>query len=151
MKEFVERIEELLLLQEKLVNLMLLSGSRKLSLSVSSAFDVLYYNVELLDLIGEVLSAYEGYQEEYGKEYLLNLSAEALSWMGVLLPAIEDVCPIFLREEPIRDIMNLLQALERLLRGEPYPISPIAQGVQNLSSLLKHQIYLARRSYLNLA
>ena len=69
MREILERIEELLSLQEKLVNLLLLSGSQKVKVSVNTAFDVLYHNIELLDLIEELISSQEELLEEYSREY----------------------------------------------------------------------------------
>jgi len=79
MREILERIEELLSLQEKLVNLLLLSGSQKVKVSVNTAFDVLYHNIELLDLIEELISSQEELLEEYSREYTFNLVLEALS------------------------------------------------------------------------
>lgn len=158
MREILERIEELLSLQEKLVNFLLLSGSKKVRVSVSTAFDVLYHNIELLDLIEELISSQEELLEEYSREYTFNLILEALSWMGVIFPAIEDACPIFLHgiggEEggPLYRIRFILKMVEEAYdKGEYHSLIKVARELQSLSSLLKYQILLARRAYTNLA
>lgn len=151
MRDILERVEELLTLQEKLVNFLLLSGSKKVRLSTSTAFDVLYYNIELLDLIEELLSS----PEELRETYAINLILEALSWMGFVLPAIEESCPIFLhgtRKDPMQKIRYILSSLEEAHRKSDYYILVnTIEEVQNLSSLLKYQIMLARKAYMNLA
>ncbi|WPM31444.1 hypothetical protein IAE16_06380 [Hydrogenobacter sp. T-2] len=152
MRDLLERVEELLLLQEKLVNLLLISGTQKARLSVNTAFDILYYNVELLDMIGELLSS----PEELREDYAVNLILEALSWMGFILPAVEESCPIFLHGllevDPIQKLSSILSSLEEAQRKSDYYILlSTAEEVHRLSSLLKYQIALARRAYMNLA
>ncbi len=151
MRDILERVEELLSLQEKLVNLLLVSGLQKAKLSVSTAFDILYYNIELLDIIQEILSSPEDARDDYA----LNLVLEALSWMGFILPAVEESCPIFLKGkqgDPIQRIRHILSSLEEAHKGQDYYIFVSAlEEIHNLSSLLKYQITLARRAYMNLA
>ncbi|HAV40287.1 MAG: hypothetical protein AB1353_08885 [Aquificota bacterium] len=158
MREILERIEELLSLQEKLVNLLLLSGSQKVKVSVNTAFDVLYHNIELLDLIEELIGSQEEFLEEYSREYTFNLVLEALSWMGLILPAIEEACPIFLRgiaeeeRDPLYRIKLILKMVEESYnKGEHRNLIKVAKELHSLSSLLKYQIILARRAYMNLA
>ncbi len=151
MRDILERVEELLSLQEKLVNLLLISGSQKARLSVNTAFDVLYYNIELLDMISELLSS----PEELRDDYTVNLILEALSWMGFILPAVEESCPIFLQGllegDPIHRLRLILSSLEEAQRKSDYYILiNTAEEVHKLSSLLKYQIALARRAYMNL-
>ncbi len=152
MRDILERVEELLSLQEKLVNLLLISGTQKARLSVNTAFDILYYNIELLDMIGELLSSPEDLRDDYA----INLVLEALSWMGFILPAVEGSCPIFLQGllegDPIQRLRSILSSLEETQRkGDYYILLSTAEEVHNLSSLLKYQIALARRAYMNLA
>ncbi|MEN3028273.1 MAG: hypothetical protein ABDH29_03435 [Aquificaceae bacterium] len=158
MKDLLERIEELLYMQERLVNLLFLSQSKKVRVSVNTAFDVLYHSIELLDLIEELLGMQEAFQEEYRTEYSMNLVLEALSWMGIILPAIEDASPIFLQgigvrgKEPINRIRSLLRTLEEVYReGDYHKLAEATEELQSFSSLLKHQIMLARKTYMNLA
>lgn len=154
MRDILERVEELLSLQEKLVNFLLLSGYSRARLSTNAAFDVLYYNIELLDLIEELLSS----PEELREDYAMNLILEALSWMGFILPAIEESCPIFLHSprgregDPMQKIRSILSSLEEAhRRGDYYTLVNTVEDIQSLSSLLKYQIMLARRAYMNLA
>ncbi len=152
MKSILERIEELLSLQEKLVNLLFLSGSKRISISVNTAFDLLYHNIELLDLIEELISSQEELLEDYTREYTFSLIFEALSWMGIIFPAIEDSCPIFLHGDPVHRIRLILSMVEESYnKGEYQNLLKIAKELQRLSSLLKYQIILARRAYMNLA
>ncbi|MFN3976671.1 MAG: hypothetical protein ACK4LT_06375 [Aquificaceae bacterium] len=158
MREILERIEELLSLQEKLVNLLLLSGSQRVKVSVSTAFDVLYHHIELLDLMEELIESQEEPLEEYSREYTFNLILEALSWMGVIFPAIEESCPIFLRgiakeeKDPLYRIKHIIKMVEdSYSKGEYQNLIKVAKELHSLSSLLKYQIILARRAYMNLA
>ncbi|MFN3870473.1 MAG: hypothetical protein ACK4MW_03180 [Aquificaceae bacterium] len=156
MREILERIEELLSLQEKLVNLLFLSGSQRIRLNVNTAFDLLYHNIELLDLIEELISTQEELLEEQTKEYTLNLILEALSWMGLIFPAIEDSCPIFLqgfsKEDPIPRISFILKKVEDYHQSKDiHHILRVAEELNALSNFLKYQLLLARRSYMNLA
>ncbi len=154
MRDLLERVEELLLLQEKLVNLLLISGTQKARLSVNTAFDILYYNIELLDMIGELLSS----PEELRDDYAVNLILEALSWMVFLLPAIEESCPIFFHgirtreSDPMQKIKFILGYLEESHRKGNYnALVDAVEQVQSVSNLLKYQIVLARKAYMNLA
>lgn len=158
MKELIERIEELLILQQRLVNVLFLSGARRAKLSVNTAFDLLYHNIELLDLMEALLSSQEELAEETGKNYALNLFIDALSWMALVLPVIEDECPIFLQgiaqkeKEPFYRIRLLRLLLEDYQqRGDYHSLLRFSEELHSLSSMLKHQILLARRAYLNLA
>lgn len=151
MRDILERVEELLSLQEKLVNLLLLSGSHRAKLSANTALDVLYYNVELLDLIGEILSS----PEEPEEDYAINLILEALSWMGFILPAVEESCPIFFQgvrgRDPFQKIRHILGVVEEAYRrSDHYMLMNIAKEVQSLSVYLRYQMMLAHRAYVNL-
>ncbi|MCS7262454.1 MAG: hypothetical protein NZ560_03450 [Aquificaceae bacterium] len=152
MKGLVERIEELLHMQERLINLLLLSHRARVS--TNTAFDLLYYNVELLDLISQLLASSE--TEDYPVDYSLSLALEALSWIGVVLPTIESACPIFLEgvgpREPLQRIGLILGGLEETYRtGGHHRMMQIAQELRDFSNFLKYQIVLARRAYANLA
>ncbi len=149
MRELIERIEELLYLQERLGNLLLMSSSGSLKLNLSSALDVLYHNVELLDLLGEILSGFEQFQEELSREYITSLLQEALSWMLVILPAIEDSCPIFLQgmvPDPLLRMKDVLSSLEASSHSDYYMFISLGKEIRDLSSLLKYYILLARRT-----
>ncbi len=147
MKDILERIEELLSLQEKLVNLLLISGSQKARLSVNTALDVLYYNVELLDMIEELLTSPEDLRDDYAVSLIL----EALSWMVFIIPTVEEFCPIFLQglNQRIRIILGSLEEAQK--KNDYYLLLSTAEEVHSLSDLLKYQIILARRAYMNLA
>ncbi|MFN7064810.1 MAG: hypothetical protein ACK4OF_01475 [Aquificaceae bacterium] len=152
MKELLDRIEYLLSLQERLVNLLMFSGSSSIRLSTNTAFDLLYHNIELIDLIEDLISSQEGFLEDYP----LNLVLEALSWMGIIFPAIEESCPIFLqgiaKEDPIYRIKLILKMVEDYYSSKDYhSLIRVAEELRNLSNLLKYQLILARRSYMNLA
>lgn len=155
--ELIERIEELVALQEKLVNILLMSGGKRLSLPTNYAFDILYSNLELLDLLAEAFLMFDFLEDEYDKERFINLSAEALAWMALVLPAIEDSCPIFVsgisyRREPIEGINYLLGQIERLSKGfSSSLLNQIVKELQSLSKLLRYQISLASKSYKSLA
>ncbi|MCS7278158.1 MAG: hypothetical protein NZ531_04840 [Aquificaceae bacterium] len=156
MKDLLERIEELLYLQERLVNLLFLSHSQRAKISVSTAFDMLYHNIELLELIQDLLSNTEEFQEEYQQAYLMNLTLEALSWVGFILPTIEESCPIFLHsfggKDPIQRIKSMLKALEEInLKGDYQNLIKVAYDVQSFANQLKYQIMLAKKAYTNLA
>ncbi|MCS7170959.1 MAG: hypothetical protein N3D14_05560 [Aquificaceae bacterium] len=158
MRDLVERIEELLYMQERLFNVLFLSQSQKARVSINTAFDLLYHNIELLDLIQELLSNPEIFQEEYSKDYSMNLILEALSWMGVILPAIEESCPIFLHgvgfrgRDPFQRIMAILKNLEDVSsRSEYKNLVDLIEELGHFSGFLKHQITVARRAYMNLA
>ena len=125
---------------------------------MNTAFDVLYHNIELLDLIEELISSQEELLEEYSREYTFNLVLEALSWMGVILLAIEEACPIFLRgiaqeeKDPLYRIKQIIKMVEDSYnKGEYRNLIKVAKELHGLSSLLKYQIILARRAYMNLA
>ncbi|MCS6999035.1 MAG: hypothetical protein RMH93_05560 [Aquificaceae bacterium] len=158
MRDLFERIEELLYMQERLVNLLFISQSKKVRVSVNTAFDLLYHSIELLDLIEELLGMQETFQEEHRRDYSMNLVLEALSWMGIILPAIEDASPVFLQgigvrgKEPLNRIRSLLRTLEEAYSEGDYRILAEAmEELQSFSSLLKYQIMLARKAYMNLA
>ncbi|MFN3599280.1 MAG: hypothetical protein ACK4VK_06060 [Aquificaceae bacterium] len=151
MRDILERIEELLSLQERLVNLLFFSGLQKIRLNINTAFDLFYHNIELLDLIEELISTQELLEEE-----TLDLILEALSWMGIIFPAIEDSCPIFLQgiaqEDPLHRIRFILKGVEDYHRSKDYHhILRVAEELNALSNLLKYHLFLARRSYMNLA
>lgn len=153
----LERIEELIALQEKLVNILLMSGSTKLNLPPRYAFEVLYSNLELLNLLAEAFRMLEFIEEDYGKESFISLGSEALSWMGIVLPAIEESCPIFLSgigyiREPTEDINRLCKRIESLSeRWSPSAVNQIVKELEDLSKLLGYYISLAIRSYESLA
>lgn len=156
MKDILEKIEQLLSLQERLVNLLLLSGLQSIRVSMDTAFDLLYYNIELLDLMEDLISSYEDPLEDYTKEYAFNIVLDALSWMSIILPAIEDACPIFLqgiaKEDPIHRIRLILNMVKDYhSKGEYSNLLKIAEELHKLSDFLKYQLLLARRSYINFA
>ncbi len=154
MREILDRIEQLLSLQEKLVNLMLLSGHQKIRLSMDTALDLLYYNIELLDLMEEFISSQEDILEDYAKEYTYSLLLESLSWMSLILPAIEDSTPIFLqgiaKEDPIYRVRSILSMVEEYKNRNDYQsFLRIAEELHKLSAFLKYQLLIAKRSYID--
>lgn len=153
MKDILERIEELLSLQEKLINLLLLSGYHRGRLSAGTALDILYYNIELLDLIEELLNSPDALSEDYP----VNLALEALSWMSFVLPRVEEFCPVFLHsitereKDPMQRLRSVIFLLEEARRkADYYTLLDVLEEVSKISGLLRYHVILARRAYINL-
>jgi hypothetical protein len=81
---FIRRLEELVLLQEKSVNIILQAKSIKPSSEVSMRISLFY--LDIFEMLSELLSNIEFLEEENKKSYLLELALESLSLTLVSLP-----------------------------------------------------------------
>lgn len=157
MRDLIERIEEFLHIQERLVNLLLLSQSHQFKISVNTAFDMLYHNLELLELIEELLSMPESFYEEQYRDYSASLALEALTWTGILLPALEDVCPVFFHGvgSKERELTHRIRVLRKSIEeafheGPHHRLDDALEELHDVSETLRYLIHLARKAYTNL-
>ncbi len=153
-RTLMERLEELINAQYKIAGLMLSHETKGLDFSVSTALDVLYINLEMLDLTSDIIGMMSSVSDEYIKKYAINLGAEALSWSGFMLTHIEKSSPIFIEyieveNEPVTSrIKNLAYLLENLgSKLDPFSFEEIIRTIDMVSKAIKYQVYMAKKSY----
>ncbi|MFN3813514.1 MAG: hypothetical protein ACK4SM_02670 [Aquificaceae bacterium] len=150
----MERLEELIDAQYKIASLMLSPETKGSDLSTSTAFDVLYVNLEMLDLTSNIIGMTSSVSDEYIKKYAISLGAEALSWSGFMLTHIEKSSPIFIEyieveNEPVTyRIKNLAYLLENMgSKLDPFSFEEIIRTIDMVSKAIRYQIYMAKKSY----
>lgn len=158
LRMLIERLEELITAQQKLASLMLLTEGKKAKLSVSTAIDMLYTHMEMLDITSEIINALQDTSDDYTREYATMITAEALSWTGFMLPYIEASSPIFIEHikvesQPIISrIKSVVSLMERLgSEMDVFSSEEIIRTIDMVSRAIKYQLFMAKKSYETMA
>jgi len=147
---FIRRLEELVLLQEKSVNIILHAKSIKPSSEVSMRISLFY--LDIFEMLSELLSNIEFLEEENKKSYLLELALESLSLTLVSLPFLSALSPMFADKELAKDIEEVVVLLEDILMAwDEEKLRIASQYMARIYQLLKYYLYSASRSYQNMS
>jgi hypothetical protein len=143
---FIRRLEEFVLLQEKSVNIILQAKSIKPSSEVSIRISLFY--LDIFEMLSELLSNIEFLEEENKKSYLLELALESLSLTLVSLPFLSALSPMFADKELARDIEEVVVLLEDMLTAwDEEKLRIASQYMTKVYQLLRYYLYSASRSY----
>ena len=143
---FIRRLEELVLLQEKSVNIILQAKSVKPSSEVSMRVSLFY--LDIFEMLSELLSNIEFLEEENKKSYLLELALESLSLTLVSLPFLSAMSPMFADKELAKDIEEVVILLEDMLMAwDEEKVRMVSQYMAKVYQLLRYYLYSASRSY----
>jgi len=143
---FIRKLEELVLLQEKSVNIILHAKSIKPSSEVSMRISFFY--LDIFEMLSELLSNIEFLEEENKKSYLLELALESLSLTLVSLPFLSSLSPMFEDKELAKDIEEVVVLLEDMLIGwDEEKLRMASQYMAKVYQLLRYYLYSASRSY----
>jgi hypothetical protein len=143
---FIRRLEELVLLQEKSVNIILQAKSIKPSSEVSMRVSLFY--LDIFEMLSELLSNIEFLEEENKKSYLLELALESLSLTLVSLPFLSSMSPMFADKELAKDIEEVVILLEDMLMAwDEEKVRMASQYMAKVYQLLRYYLYSASRSY----
>ncbi len=141
---FFERFERTLMEQQRLASLLLV-GEGPVKLPIRTAVEVLNMNVSALEMTVDAISlSYE--LEDYTRDRLLMLCSEALSWTGLILPAL-DVSTLFvghLEVEGISVVDLIRNASERVGLKD---LEDIHRQLQDAVKVLKRELDLIIKSY----
>jgi len=147
---FIRKLEELVLLQEKSVNIILHAKSIKPSSEVSMRISLFY--LDIFEMLSELLSNIEFLEEENKKSYLLELALESLSLTLVSLPFLSAMSPMFADEELAKDIEEVVILLEDMLMAwDEEKVRMASQYMAKVYQLLRYYLYSASRSYQNMS
>ncbi len=147
---FIRRLEELVLLQEKSVNIILYAKSLKLSSEVSMRISFFY--LDIFEMLSELLNNIELLEEESKKSYLLELALESLSLTLVSLPYLGTMSPMFADRELAKDIEEIVVLLEDMLTDwDEEKVKTASQHMVKLYQLLRYYLYSASRSYYSMS
>jgi len=147
---FIRRLEELVLLQEKSVNIILQAKSIKPSSEVSMRVSLFY--LDIFEMLSELLSNIEFLEEENKKSYLLELALESLSLTLVSLPFLSAMSPMFADKELAKDIEEVVILLEDMLMAwDEEKVRTASQYMAKVYQLLRYYLYSASRSYQNMS
>jgi hypothetical protein len=147
---FIRRLEELVLLQEKSVNIILQAKSIKPSSEVSMRISLFY--LDIFEMLSELLSNMEFLEEENKKSYLLELALESLSLTLVSLPFLSSLSPMFADKELAKDIEEMVVLLEDMLMAwDEEKLRMASQYMAKVYQLLRYYLYSASRSYQNMS
>jgi hypothetical protein len=147
---FIRRLEELVLLQEKSVNIILQAKSIKPSSEVSMRISLFY--LDIFEMLLELLSNIEFLEEENKKSYLLELALESLSLTLVSLPFLSAMSPMFADKELAKDIEEVVILLEDMLMAwDEEKVRMASQYMAKVYQLLRYYLYSASRSYQNMS
>jgi len=147
---FIRRLEELVLLQEKSVNIILHAKSIKPSSEVSMRISLFY--LDIFEMLSELLSNIEFLEEENKKSYLLELALESLSLTLVSLPFLSAMSPMFADKELAKDIEEVVILLEdMLIAWDEEKLRMASQYMAKVYQLLRYYLYSASRSYQNMS
>jgi hypothetical protein len=147
---FIRRLEELVLLQEKSVNIILQAKSIKPSSEVSMRVSLFY--LDIFEMLSELLSNIEFLEEENKKSYLLELALESLSLTLVSLPFLSSMSPMFADKELAKDIEEVVILLEDMLMAwDEEKVRIASQYMAKVYQLLRYYLYSASRSYQNMS
>ncbi|MFZ8786094.1 hypothetical protein [Thermocrinis sp.] len=147
---FIRKLEELVLLQEKSVNIILHAKSIKPSSEVSMRISLFY--LDIFEMLSELLSNIEFLEEENKKSYLLELALESLSLTLVSLPFLSSLSPMFADEELAKDIEEVVVLLEDMLMAwDEEKVRMASQYMAKVYQLLRYYLYSASRSYQNMS
>jgi len=147
------KLEEEIGFQRKLINTFLFAQEKITPELTFKSVDILRRMIQSFRLIALLLDEFESITDRYVKEQALLLSSECLSLSSLLLPAIEQISPLFLEsmfvyEEPILErieavsefIENSLQDYEELVADE------IAQTIEDIMKTLEYHIRIGERA-----
>lgn len=147
---FIRKLEELVLLQEKSVNIILHAKSIKPSSEVSMRISLFY--LDIFEMLSELLSNIEFLEEENKKSYLLELALESLSLTLVSLPFLSAMSPMFADKELAKDIEEVVILLEDMLMAwDEEKVRMASQYMAKVYQLLRYYLYSASRSYQNMS
>jgi len=147
---FIRRLEELVLLQEKSVNIILQAKSIKPSSEVSMRISLFY--LDIFEMLSELLSNIEFLEEENKKSYLLELALESLSLTLVSLPFLSAMSPMFADKELAKEIEEVVVLLEDILMAwDEEKLRIASQYMAKVYQLLRYYLYSASRSYQNMS
>ncbi len=147
---FIRRLEELVLLQEKSVNIILHAKSIKPSSEVSMRISLFY--LDIFEMLSELLNNIEFLEEENKKSYLLELALESLSLTLVSLPFLSSLSPMFADKELAKDIEEVVVLLEdMLIAWDEEKLRIASQYMAKVYQLLRYYLYSASRSYQNMS
>ncbi len=147
---FIRRLEELVLLQEKSVNIILHAKSLKPSSEVSMRISFFY--LDIFEMLSELLNNIELLEEEGKKSYLLELALESLSLTLVSLPYLGTMSPMFADRELAKDIEEIVVLLEDMLTDwDEEKVKTASQHMVKLYQLLRYYLYSASRSYYSMS
>jgi hypothetical protein len=147
---FIRRLEEFVLLQEKSVNIILQAKSIKPSSEVSMRISLFY--LDIFEMLSELLSNIEFLEEENKKSYLLELALESLSLTLVSLPFLSAMSPMFADKELAKDIEEVVILLEDMLMAwDEEKVRMASQYMAKVYQLLRYYLYSASRSYQNMS
>ncbi|ADC89327.1 hypothetical protein Thal_0694 [Thermocrinis albus DSM 14484] len=146
---FLKRLEEILNLQYKSVNIVLYAGG-KFPFSPSAVLDILRYSSEAVDLLVELINALDLLDTEAEKKHVLGLAIDTMSCMEILIPSVESFSSLLMEQgfyEKTRELIDLLQ--EALLSMDEELLREVLNLMSGLSALLKYNLYIVSR-YSNL-
>jgi hypothetical protein len=146
----IRKLEELVLLQEKSVNIILHAKSIKPSSEVSMGISFFY--LDIFEMLSELLSNIEFLEEENKKSYLLELTLESLSLTLVSLPFLSSISPMFADKKLAKDIEEVVVLLEdMLIAWDEEKLRMASQYMAKVYQLLRYYLYSASRSYQNMS
>ncbi len=147
------KLEEEISFQRKVINTFLFAQQRSSHEITLKTIDILRRLAQSFRLIALVLDEVETISDKYMKEQALLMSSESLSLTSLLLPALENVSPIFLEsltlyDEPILDrIEAVAEFIENSLQeSESLSTEELAQTVEDIMKTLEYHIRLGERA-----
>ncbi len=147
------KLEDEISYQRKVVNTLLFVEHRLTEGLLFRSLDILRRTVQTFRLISFVLDQAEVMSDRSAREQALLMGSECLSLATLLLPALEQVSPIFIdsiriNEEPILErIESIAEDMESYLQvSEGLSIDEITRSIEELLQTLEYHIRVGERA-----
>ncbi len=147
------KLEEEIAFQRKTINTFLFAQQAVSHEITLKSLDILRRLSQSFRLISLILGEIGNMTDRYMKEQALLMSSESLSLTSLLLPAIENVSPLFLDsltlyEEPLLDrIEAVAEFIENSLQDEEeITLEELSQTVEDIVKTLEYHIRLGEQA-----
>ncbi len=147
------KLEDEISYQRKVVNTLLFVDHRLTEGLLFRSLDILRRTVQTFRLISFVLDQAEVMSDRSAREQALLMGSECLSLATLLLPALEQVSPIFIdsiriNEEPILEkIESIAEDMESYLQvSEGLSIDEITRSIEEILQTLEYHIRVGERA-----
>ncbi len=147
------KLEEEIAFQRKTINTFLFAQQAVSHEITLKSLDILRRLSQSFRLISLILGEIGSMTDRYMKEQALLMSSESLSLTSLLLPAIENVSPLFLDsltlyEEPLLDrIEAVAEFIESSLQDEEeVTLEELSQTVEDIVKTLEYHIRLGEQA-----
>ncbi len=147
------KLEDEINYQRKVVNTLLFADYRLTEELLLKSLEILKRTIQTFRLVSFVLDQTEAVSDRSAKEQALLMGSECLSLASILLPALEQVSPIFIdsirinEESLLERIESVAEDMESYLQvSEGMSVDEITKGIEEILQTLEYHIRVGERA-----